>query len=90
MLYIIVYDVTDDETRNQIRETLKDAGGTRIQYSAFTIELTRTEKQQLTTKLATLATKTEADIRLIPICPKDKQKTTHITNKPQPQKQTII
>ncbi len=41
MLFLIIYDITNDNLRNKIAETLKDYGLERIQYSAFIGSLPR-------------------------------------------------
>ncbi len=81
MLYLVVYDVVDDGVRDEVREVLKDFGGERVQYSAFLVELSRSEVQEVARRLAVLAAKTEADVRFIPLCPKDRGVMVHFSNK---------
>jgi CRISPR-associated protein Cas2 len=41
MRYVVIYDITDDNLRALVAETLKDYGLQRIQYSAFIGSLRR-------------------------------------------------
>ncbi|MHA1583340.1 MAG: CRISPR-associated endonuclease Cas2 [Candidatus Baldrarchaeia archaeon] len=88
MLYMIVYDIKEDKIRDKVRKILKDLGGTWIQYSAFLIELEIPELQKIMRKLTQLIAKTEGDIRFIPLCKKDRQRTIHLKNRRQP-KETV-
>ena len=83
MLYMIVYDIKEDKIRDRVRKTLKDLGGTWVQYSAFLIELGTPELQKTMRKLAQLIAKTEGDIRFIPLCKKDQQRTIHLKSRKQ-------
>ena len=68
MKYLIIYDITDDNLRNQVAETLKDYGLERIQYSAFTGHLTRNKLNSLLTDLRKLVTQEGDNIKIYPIC----------------------
>ena len=43
MRYVVIYDVSDDNLRTLVAETLKDYGLQRIQYSGFMGDLRRDE-----------------------------------------------
>lgn len=43
MMYIIVYDITDDGIRNKVADFLKKKGLSRIQYSVFVGDLTSSQ-----------------------------------------------
>jgi len=54
MLFLIIYDITNDRLRNKIADTLKDYGLDRIQYSAFLGFLKRFELNSLIADLKKL------------------------------------
>ena len=54
MLFLIIYDITNDRLRNRIADTLKDYGLDRIQYSAFLGFLKRFELNSLIADLKKL------------------------------------
>lgn len=66
--YLAIYDITDDNLRNLVAESLKDYGLTRIQYSAFIGELRRHELNSLITDLKNLIKEATENIQLYPIC----------------------
>lgn len=74
MLYFIVYDTDDDNIRDEIRETLRDLGGTRVQYSAFIIELTHAQLQEVIMTIEKIIMGSRTDVRIIPICNADLEK----------------
>jgi CRISPR-associated protein Cas2 len=47
MRYVVIYDITDDNLRALVAETLKDYGLQRIQYSAFIGDLRRDKLNSL-------------------------------------------
>ena len=51
---LLLYDVTDDRKRAKIADACLDYGLDRIQYSAFTGDLTRNLQEELFVKLRTL------------------------------------
>ena len=46
MRFLIVYDISEDKIRNKVSKILKQYG-IRVQYSAFEIEISRTELKSL-------------------------------------------
>ena len=50
---LLLYDVTDDRKRAKIADACLDYGLDRIQYSAFTGDLTRNLQEELFVKLRT-------------------------------------
>ncbi len=71
MKYLVVYDVSEDKLRTNIRNVLKDSGGERIQYSAFLIELTETELHELVATIKNIVGTKKAKIVFIPLCKRD-------------------
>ncbi len=78
MQYILVYDISDDNTRNKLRELLKNYGAERIQYSAFKAELEEPQLIELMQKAERLLRGTDGALIAIPICTKDQQKIISI------------
>jgi len=66
--YLVIYDITDDNLRTMISETLKDYGLTRIQYSAFIGNLRRNQLNSLLTDLRKLIKDLEENVQIYPIC----------------------
>ena len=52
-LFLIIYDITDDSRRRKI-STLLEGYGSRIQYSAFEVWLTKEQYKKMTVKLEKL------------------------------------
>lgn len=82
MLYFIVYDTDDDSIRDELRETLRDLGGTHVQYSAFIIELPFSQLQELISLIHKIIMGSQTDVRIIPLCEKDLDKMEVLVNKP--------
>jgi CRISPR-associated protein Cas2 len=68
MRYVIIYDITDDDLRASVAETLKDYGLQRIQYSAFIGDLRRDELNSLLVDLKNLIKDLKENIQLYPLC----------------------
>ena len=68
MRYLVIYDITDDNLRTAVAETLKDYGLQRIQYSAFLGNMTRVKLNSLTVDLKRLIGDLAENVQLYPIC----------------------
>jgi len=68
MRQIVIYDVTDDNLRNQVSELLKDYGLTRIQYSAFLGSLCHHELNGLLVDLRDLISDKLENVQIYPVC----------------------
>ena len=66
--YLVIYDITDDNLRNLVSETLKDYGLQRIQYSAFVGALRHDELNSLITELRPLIGDAIENVQIYPIC----------------------
>jgi CRISPR-associated protein Cas2 len=66
--HIIIYDVTDDNLRNQVSEILKDYGLERIQYSAFLGQLRHDELNSLLVDLRELIGPDSENVQIYPVC----------------------
>ena len=67
MRYVIIYDISDDKTRREVYKTMKNYGAWK-QYSAFEVDLTKTQYTELKHKLNNLIT-SEEHIRIYPLTP---------------------
>ena len=68
MRYLIIYDITDDNLRTKVSETLRDYGLSHIQYSAFIGSLTRNKLNSLITDLNRLIGDSHENIQIFPLC----------------------
>jgi len=68
MRYVAIYDITDDNLRALVAETLKDYGLQRIQYSAFIGNLCRDELNSLIVDLKNLIKELIENVQLYPVC----------------------
>lgn len=71
MYCLLVYDISDDKTRNKVADACLDYGLDRIQYSAFCGDISRNYQEELFQKVVAILGKRPGDIRLLPICEKD-------------------
>ncbi|MCL6579700.1 MAG: CRISPR-associated endonuclease Cas2 [Candidatus Bathyarchaeota archaeon] len=68
MRYVVIYDITNDNLRALVAETLKDYGLQRIQYSAFIGDLRRNELNSLLVDLKNLIKDLTENVQLYPLC----------------------
>jgi len=68
MRYVVIYDITNDNLRALVAETLKDYGLQRIQYSAFIGYLRRDELNSLLVDLKNLIKDLTENVQLYPLC----------------------
>jgi len=64
----VIYDITDDNLRALVAETLKDYGLQRIQYSAFIGNLRRDKLNSLTVDLKNLVKDLVENVQIFPMC----------------------
>jgi len=65
---VIIYDITDDNLRTLVAESLKDYGLTRIQYSAFIGSLRRDKLNSLIVDLKNLIKEEIENVQIYPLC----------------------
>lgn len=70
---LLIYDIPDDRKRAKIADTCLDYGLDRVQYSAFSGNLSRNYQQELFLRLKRILGKKPGKLLLIPICEKDWQ-----------------
>ena len=68
---LLIYDIPDDRKRTKIADVCLDYGLDRIQYSAFSGNISRNHQEELFQKAVKLLGKKAGNIQLIPICSKD-------------------
>ena len=68
MRYLIIYDITDDNLRTLVAESLKDYGLTRTQYSAFIGSLRRDKLNSLLVDLKNLIKEEIESVQIYPLC----------------------
>ena len=68
MRYVVIYDITDDNLRALVAETLKDYGLQRIQYSSFIGSLRRDKLNSLIVDLRHLIKELVENVQLFPVC----------------------
>lgn len=68
MRYLVIYDITDDNLRSMVAETLKDYGLNRIQYSAFIGSLKRSKLNSLIVDLRKLIGEAVENVQVYPLC----------------------
>ncbi len=68
---ILIYDIPDDRIRTKIADACLDYGLDRIQYSAFSGNISRNLQEELFQKVVDLLGKKSGNVQIIPICAKD-------------------
>jgi len=71
MHLILVYDIADDRIRAKIADACLDYGLDRIQFSAFTGQLSRNHQEELMLHIAKVLGKKPGNVMLIPFCDRD-------------------
>lgn len=66
--YLVIYDITDDNLRTFVAESLKDYGLTRVQYSAFIGHLRRDRLNSLIVDLKNLIKEALENVQFYPVC----------------------
>jgi CRISPR-associated protein Cas2 len=64
----VIYDISEDNLRNHVVETLKDYGLQRIQYSGFMGDLRRDQLNSLLVDLRNLLKDLMENVQLFPMC----------------------
>ena len=67
MTYLIMYDITDGDRRNQVAAVLEE-WGERIQFSVFSLKIKRAQFESLRNHLLTLIDLDEDSLRCYPVC----------------------
>lgn len=78
---IIVYDIKDDKVRKEIRETIKDFGGERLQFSVYIIKISKSVIPTIKSELINLLDDTEGIIHFLYPCKNCLNKIIHISTR---------
>lgn len=68
---LLIYDIPHDGIRAKVADVCLDYGLDRIQYSAFSGDISRNYQEELFLKVCDLLGKKAGNVQLIPICGKD-------------------
>jgi CRISPR-associated protein Cas2 len=71
MRCLLIYDIPDDRIRTKIADVCLDYGLDRIQFSAFSGDISRNHQEELFLKAKNLLGKKAGNVQLIPVCGKD-------------------
>jgi CRISPR-associated protein Cas2 len=68
---LLIYDIPDDGARGKVADCCLDYGLDRIQFSAFTGDLSRTHQEELLLRIRRRLGKRAAKVQLVPIAAED-------------------
>ncbi|MCL4871736.1 MAG: CRISPR-associated endonuclease Cas2 [Anaerolineae bacterium] len=68
---LLIYDIPNDRARSKIADACLDYGLDRLQYSAFSGNISRNLQEELFLKIRRILGKKPGNIQLIPICATD-------------------
>jgi CRISPR-associated protein Cas2 len=68
---LVIYDIPHDGTRTKVADCCLDYGLDRIQYSAFTGELTRTHQEELLLRIKRRVGKQAAKVHIVVVSADD-------------------
>jgi len=88
MRYVIIYDISDDKIRRKVYKTLKSYGAWK-QYSAFEVDLSKTQHTELKHQLKDIIPSTE-HIRIYPLTPTNVDNIEEIGQKTDDQQSTVV
>jgi CRISPR-associated protein Cas2 len=71
MHLLLIYDISHDSTRTKIASACEDYGLDRIQYSAFSGQLSRNHQEELMLRIRDLLGEKTGYIQLIPVASDD-------------------
>jgi CRISPR-associated protein Cas2 len=86
--YVIIYDISSDKTRRQVHKTLKSYGAWK-QYSAFEVDLSKTQYTELKHKLKDLITE-EEHVRIYPLTPTNVENIEEIGQSTEDTQSTVV
>lgn len=68
---LLIYDIPDDRIRTKIADVCLDYGLDRIQFSAFSGNISRNHQEELFLKVTNLLEKKAGKVQIVPVCGKD-------------------
>jgi len=81
ILSLIVYDISDDDIRTEMREIIKDFGGEKLQFCVYQVCLPKQKLIELQDALRDLLQKTNGVVHFLYPCKNCYNKIIHITNR---------
>lgn len=75
---LLVYDISSDKIRAKVADACADYGLDRVQFSAFSGQLSRNHQRELMRRIGALVDDNSSRITLIPICDTDWQNRLEI------------
>jgi len=79
MVYLLlIYDITHDGTRTKVASACEDYGLDRVQYSAFSGQLSRTHQEELMLRIRDLLGEKTGHVQLIPVAVDDWERRLEI------------
>ncbi|MCA9943101.1 MAG: CRISPR-associated endonuclease Cas2 [Ardenticatenaceae bacterium] len=76
---LLIYDIPDDRIRTKVADKCLDYGLDRVQFSAFSGNISRNLQEELFLQVTDLLSDEAGNIQLLPICGKDwSNRLTHI------------
>jgi CRISPR-associated protein Cas2 len=79
MRCLVVYDISDDRARAKVADYCQDYGLSRIQYSAFVGDISRSHQNELLQKIRRRLGKLESRVVLLPLCETDFRARREVT-----------
>ena len=79
MRCLVVYDISNDAARTKVADMCLDYGLSRIQYSAFVGDLSRSHQDELLQKVRRRLGKLDGRVALFPLCETDFRTRREVT-----------
>jgi len=71
MRCLVVYDISDDRARAKVADMCQDYGLSRVQYSAFVGDISRSHQDELLQKVRRRLGRLSGRVALFPLCETD-------------------
>ncbi|MHA1593912.1 MAG: CRISPR-associated endonuclease Cas2 [Candidatus Baldrarchaeia archaeon] len=81
MKVFVIYDISEDDIRNELREYLKDWGGEWRQYSVFELDIREEDVEKLLRGIRRIVRRGTGDVRVVFPCAKCYSKVSHISTR---------
>lgn len=80
MMTLLVYDITDDRARAKVADVCLDYGLDRIQFSAFSGQLSRNHQEAMMLRIGKKLGKKAGRVQMFTICAQDWERRIEIVN----------
>lgn len=81
MRCLVVYDISDDKARAKVADMCQDYGLSRVQYSAFVGDLSRSHQDELLQRVRRRLGRLTGRVALFPLCEPDFRGRREVTVK---------